>query len=548
MPSFTLPTRRNILQLLLVLFCACSFTSAQSSPPQFTISGTVVSSLTGAPLKQARVLLTDTSNSANRLSVITAENGQFVFIPVYRGKFSLSGAKRGFISAAYDQHEEFSTAIVTGAGFNTEHLILRLTPLALLSGKVIDETGDPVRNAQITLYVEQHGPEANRVVPAGGTQTDDQGYYEFAALAPGSYFVCAAAKPWYAIHAATNPRSSNLARQKIDPALDVAYPATFSDGATDSQSASPIAIRGGDHLQADIHLSPVPVVHLVFHVPEEAGQGFRLPTFQTRIFDSEQAVQPDMQSTAPDIFEISGLPAGKYSVALSDAQSGQPMPSSEISFLKDGEFQASQSEPSAAVKFLVNLPAQQPIPKNLFIGMQDSHKRVISAKGVDSAGHVSFDSLPAGKYVIVAFSPAKPLAVVRTLTSTTESPGHDLTLTPGSSPEVTLFLATGVVTVEGFVHHGDQPASGVMVILVPKDPQSHLEFFRRDQSDLDGSFAVRNVIPGTYTLIAVDDAWNFQWRQPATLTRYLQHGQNLVVGDLMTNSVHLPDPVQVQPR
>jgi len=33
----------------------------------------------------------------------------------------------------------FSTAIVTGAGFDTENLVLRLTPLALLGGKVIDD-------------------------------------------------------------------------------------------------------------------------------------------------------------------------------------------------------------------------------------------------------------------------------------------------------------------------------------------------------------------------------------------------------------------------
>jgi len=67
----------------------------------------------------------------------------FEFDSLKPGKFSLQGAKRGFISAAYDQHEQFSTAIVTGVGFDTENLALRLTPLAQLGGKVIDESAIP---------------------------------------------------------------------------------------------------------------------------------------------------------------------------------------------------------------------------------------------------------------------------------------------------------------------------------------------------------------------------------------------------------------------
>jgi len=48
-----------------------------------------------------------------------------------------------------------------------------------------------------------------------------------------------------------------------------------------------------------------------------------------------------------------------------------------------------------------------------------------------------------------------------------------------------------------------------MVALVPKDPESHLEMFRRDQSDLDGSFVLPRRDPGSYTIFAVEDAWGF---------------------------------------
>jgi hypothetical protein len=174
--------------------------------------------------------------------------------------------------------------------------------------------------------------------------------------------------------------------------------------------------------------------------------------------------------------------------------------------------------------------------------------QVIAYSPIDAAGEATFDSIPAGKYALVAFSPDKRYSVVRTVSSGVETPGDDLTVAPGSSLSVTAFLAVGKVTVEGFVKRAGKPSSGVMVALIPKDPQSHVDMFRRDQSDSDGSFVLPAVIPGTYTLIAVEDAWGFQWLQPDVLNRYLQHGQNLTVGELMTNSVHLPDPVEVQPH
>ncbi len=72
--------------------------------------------LDGAPLGKARVSLVDTANPANAAWIITSENGRFSFESIPAGKYALEGERRGFLSANYEQHEQFSTAIVTGAG------------------------------------------------------------------------------------------------------------------------------------------------------------------------------------------------------------------------------------------------------------------------------------------------------------------------------------------------------------------------------------------------------------------------------------------------
>jgi len=543
----------------LVLLHWCALLGAQSPPPDrsatpeanFKIAGTIVSSLTGTPLGKARVSLFDTGNPANAVWMITSENGHFEFVSLKSGKYSLQGAKRGFIPAAYEQHEQFSTAIVTGAGFSTENLVLRLTPLALLGGKVIDESGDPVRNARVMLYVENHRAGMNRITRAGGGSTDDQGSYEFAALTPGNYFLSVTARPWYAVHPVSSPaEGAGNAPPGVARSLDVAYPTTYFNGATETDGAAPISIQGGDHLQVDIHLNPVPALHIVLHVPNDGQQGFSMPVFQKRVFDSLEFVQSEgAQSVAPGVYELTGVPAGRYSVRLPEQKSGQLQQSSEIDLVKNGqELDTSRGEPAAQVKLSVKMPRLEPFPKQFYLALQDSRRQIVGFRTVDAAGEATFEDLPAGKYAILVGSPTKPYAVVRASSEGVEISGHDLNVTSGASLNLAVFVVGGVVTVEGFAKRGDKPLAGVMVALVPKDTESHLEMFRRDQSDFDGSFVLRGVIPGSYTIVAVEDAWGFQWMEPGVLGRYVQHGQNLTIGELMKGSVHLPDPVEVQPR
>ena len=167
---------------------------------------------------------------------------------------------------------------------------------------------------------------------------------------------------------------------------------------------------------------------------------------------------------------------------------------------------------------------------------------------VDASGHITIEGVPPGRYAVLVGAFDKRYSVTRAVSAGVEISAQEFTVTPGKSMDVVIYLTGGVVTVEGFVKRGTKPASGMMVALIPKDPQTHGDMFRRDQSDSDDSFVLRGVIPGTYTLVAVEDAWDFACNQPEVLNRYAQHGQNLTVGALMTNTVHLPEPAQVQPR
>jgi hypothetical protein len=69
--------------------------------------------------------------------------------------------------------------------------------------------------------------------------------------------------PWYAVHPMISTQAATGG--SVSPALDVAYPTTYYGGATEAEGASPIVIKGGERMQADITMEAVPALHIIFH-------------------------------------------------------------------------------------------------------------------------------------------------------------------------------------------------------------------------------------------------------------------------------------------
>lgn len=515
----------------------------------FTIAGTVVSATTGAGLAQSRVTIRDTTDRSKATSMVTSSDGHFAFPGVPAGKYALEGAKRGFLASAYEQHEQFSTAIVTGEEFPTDHLVLRLTPMAMITGHVSDEFGEPVRNASVGLFAENHGGGMSGVTRVHTVTSDDRGYYEFGRLRPGRFYVSVTTTPWYAFYTSTAayPRTGP---GQPSSSLDVAYPTTYFDGSTEADGATPIEVKGGDRPQIDVHLSPVPALHLIFRGPENETRGPDPPTLRKNVFDSVEQVPVETQYTStPGVFELTGIPPGRYTVLARNPASMTIEQSTAIDLVRDGQdLGNSTGEALGKLKLTLKPPGEETLPKQYVVGLRNARGQVVDSRQGDLSGQVTLEDLAPGKYSIVFFAQEKPYAVVRTSSPTGSVSGHDVMITSGATEELTAYLSTGTVSIEGVAQKKGKPVAGVMVALVPNDPQAHVELFRRDQSDLDGTFVVRGVIPGSYTIVAVEDAWGFQWLEPGVLARYVKHGQNLAISERTRGTVHLPDPVEVQPH
>ena len=78
------------------------------------------------------------------------------------------------------------------------------------------------------------------------------------------------------------------------PHLTWPIPRTLYGDTNDADNAAPIPVRGGDRLEADIHLNPVPSLHLIVHVPEDATRPTIMPTLHKPTFDGLEQAEGEM--------------------------------------------------------------------------------------------------------------------------------------------------------------------------------------------------------------------------------------------------------------
>jgi hypothetical protein len=165
-----------------------------------------------------------------------------------------------------------------------------------------------------------------------------------------------------------------------------------------------------------------------------------------------------------------------------------------------------------------------------------------------------FNAVPAGTWRLHA---ANNLDIVSITADGHTRPGNLLTVQDHPLSIVVSVAVGRTVRIEGVVHKaagskGDKGFAGAMVVLVPKDLTAIAELGRRDQSDSDGTFALPNVEPGSYTVVAIQEGWDLDWSNPSIIARYLPGGQPVTVKDSSDNQpdrhMALPEPVVVQAK
>src|SRR5262249_2273961 len=137
-----------------------------------------------------------------------------------------------------------------------------------------------------------------------------------------------------------------------------------------------IPIRNGDHIHIDIHLSPRPALHLLFRAPNEAFS-ISMPRLVRRTLDDlDYVFLQEMQPISPGLYEITGVPPGRYSVASRNFGQVDASDAPEVDLSTNGqELQAPPDGTGASVKLTVSLPGATALPDHLNILLRPKNQR-----------------------------------------------------------------------------------------------------------------------------------------------------------------------------
>jgi hypothetical protein len=156
------------------------------------ISGVVMVSGTGSPVRRGRVTLSGAELRGGR-TAITDDQGRFTFQLLPAGRFSMTASKPGYVDVAYGAKRPGrpGTPVQLADGQRVDKLTIVIPRGGVITGVVVDENGEPAPGTQVRAmrYVMRTGERA--LTFSGQDQTDDRGQYRIFGQQPGDYVLSA---------------------------------------------------------------------------------------------------------------------------------------------------------------------------------------------------------------------------------------------------------------------------------------------------------------------------------------------------------------------
>lgn len=248
----------------LVFLCCLEAASANAQDQTGRIEGTVVDAVSHQPIKKATVTINSTGGGGGAIvsgqavlfhdagpqSVITDSTGSFAFNDLHPGKYQLTVMNQNYPQTLMGGMRK---TVDVSASDTAGSVTLELMPGASISGRIVDEDGDPMNGC----FVQPHpAKNFNQGIPIMRPPiTRDDGTYRVFGIPAGKYIISAqCSEPVF------QPRPLS---EGPDPPPTAAYPIQYYSAASDVKSAEVVElVAGGEKLGVDFQIRPVPVTHV----------------------------------------------------------------------------------------------------------------------------------------------------------------------------------------------------------------------------------------------------------------------------------------------
>jgi len=384
--------------------------------------------------------------------------------------------------------------------------VWRISPQAVITGRVSDVDGEPVPNIEVSLLQYRFERGKRQLAFSGQANTNDLGEYRLFGLSPGRYYLSAAA----------NGRTRS---GEYDSGQG--YASTFYPGTSDPSGAKAIELQAGTLLRgADITLTRTRTARVRGRVvvpgSKQRVQGGWV-SVQPRGDESQFIFGENFGSIVDNQgnFEIRGVLPGAYYVEAYQQGDGKTLRAQQSIEVHESDVEnlVLELQPGEELKgqLLVEGPAAGSLA-NAQIMLQEegaNHGYGVGAN-VKADGSFTLAEVQSARYSLsFCCGPVSSdnyyLKSARLGDQNVLESGLDLT--HGVSATLEVVLSSNGGQVEGVVlNANEQPEAGATVVLVPDEPRrSQTRLYKDTTTDQYGRFTITGIAPGGYKLFAWED-------------------------------------------
>jgi protocatechuate 3,4-dioxygenase beta subunit len=528
-------------------------TPAEPNDPLATIAGTVVSANTGEPLKKAHVVLSQKDaewNDPNKqpLNATTDAVGHFSIEKIPAGSYNLIVSRANYIDTHYgqDQLDKPGAILSLAPGQKMADLLFRLHRTGIITGRVVDEDGDPVRGASVVTLVHTRAHGKPAILPNRNSRTNDLGEYRIVDLEPGHYSIQAGPP-----HGRSTGKPSDLADN---------YLPTFYSGATDIARASTLEVKSGDEISGiDFILAPQPSARTYKvrgHFVNSIGIDSKVQTVVMLLprGNRESAFIPEQKEGTPNQetgdFEIKGVMPGEYAATVLLFAGGRTRTTSQnvdvIAADVDGVSLVLARGPDIPIRMTLegkSAVAVADVQVTLMPGEENSPFNSGRAATAQPDGSFVLKEVDDGSYSLLVSSKCQECYLKSANANGVDLLDQGVQISSGAGPaSIAIIYSSNSGTVTGAVTNKDDlPAPGAIVVLVPDagSRQKPLQNYRTSPTDQYGHFEIRGVPPGHYKAFAWEKVDHDLYADPDFVKPFENKSESLDIAANEQKSVQL---------
>ncbi len=464
---------------------------------------------------------------------MTDAGGRYVLQEIEPGTYNLSAERNGFTRAEYEGRGAGRETIALNPGQHARDVLFRMRPHAVIAGRILDEEGEPVERAQVSVMRYAYRRGKRQLMPSGTAMTDDLGEYRIFGLAPGKYYLTVRYR-----------QPNQMMTQDRTPGGEPqeGYAATYFPGTNDPAGAAPIEPAAGTQLRGiDVTLRKTRTVRIRGRVVNTLGEQVPRNTM-LRLLPKDQffggffsdmvtRVQPQ-QGT----FEFRGVAPGAYTLMAQWWDEGKGYRIRQPVDVGNNNLDNVTLLLTAGLEIKGQVRVEGPEEANLAVvqvwldsdGPNFGGRSATNLKEDDS---FTLSDVSPDQYTVHVMGLPQGFYVKSIRMGDMDALETGLNLTNGAAGSLEIVLNPNGGQVEGAViNTKQQPAAGATVALVRDAAhRQQIRLFKTAMTDAYGHFTITGIAPGDYTLFAWGHIEDGAYQDPEFLKPYENQGYTVAI-------------------